>query len=232
MSHRGAVLILGVKHATVDLLMYGVPNFEPNFFRDPHTLIEVLGAELNGLIGKTFEDYWVMWDLREDVHYTDGPVVLKIGGEPYEFVARDLDKFSITRARVDLLSPLDWYGAGDELPLAWRTQTETAINQLIGRTVSGIDILLYALTTDLIFAKESPSELAQSHTSAQMLHGLELAFETDADRAGPNYLQIWNALDATGISSSMEVAAYEGLTRVALSLPSNRWPPSQLLPSR
>lgn len=181
--------------------MLGIKDFEPNFFTDPNTLTNVYGTTLLGLIGKEIQDYWVMWDCKENEWYADGPVILKIDNRNFEFCAYQLDEFSLTVDSIDLSKPLDWYGMGDELPLIWKKNPIAEVNRQIGRKIESINILGYNFISTVVGDKTNPENVGQIHETGYMLHGIEFVFEKTGDTDNENYLEIFNALDKNGITT-------------------------------
>lgn len=181
--------------------MLGIPDFEPNFFNRTDTFIKVFHDQLAKTIGLTLEDYWLMWHTVEDDWYNDGPVVFKIANRQFEFTAYKLDEFSLTFDQIDLNKKLDWYGAGDDIPLVWKNKGNADINKLIGRKITDINIIAYNFISTVVDDKVNPENIGQIDETGFMLNGIEFEFEKNGRFDNNNFLQIFNALDANGITT-------------------------------
>lgn len=186
--------------------MLGIRDYEPNFFREADTFNKVLGDTLLKLIGKPVDDYWLMWETKENEWYNDGPVILKIDNRQFEFTAHQLDEFSLTVNQIDLNQKLDWYGAGDEIPLIWKSKCHSAIDQIIGLSIKEISILTFKLITTIIEDKLNRKNVGMQHESDYMLHGIQFDFD---DHGQTRYLQIFNGLDQNGLSSEPSKEDYQ-----------------------
>lgn len=125
--------------------MLGIPDYEPIFFDNTESFIKVFKDIFTSTIGLRLEDYWLMWEAKKNEWYNDGPVILKIGNTRFEFTAYELDKVSLTFDKIDLTRKIDWYGAGDEIPLIWKNKCNNDIDKLVGRKVVDIKLLLLIL---------------------------------------------------------------------------------------
>jgi hypothetical protein len=181
--------------------MLGIPNYEPNFFDRTDIFIKVFGDQLAKTIGLTLEDYWLMWQTQENEWYNDGPVILKIANSQFEFTAYKLDEFSLTFDQIDLNKKLDWYGAGDDIPLTWKNKGNSDINKLIGRKITGINIIAYNFISTVVDDKVNPENIGRIDETGFMLHGIEFEFEKSGWLDNNNFLQIFNALDANGMTT-------------------------------
>jgi hypothetical protein len=184
--------------------MLGIPDYEPNFFDRTDTFINVFGNELAKTIGLTLEDYWLMWQTEDDEWYNDGPVILKIANRHFEFTAYNLDDFSLTFNQIDLNKKLDWYGTGDEIPLVWKSKSNADINKLIGRKIMDINIIAYNFISTVVDDKVNPENIGRIDETGFMLHGIEFEFEKSGWFDKNNFLQIFNALDANGITTEVQ----------------------------
>lgn len=177
--------------------MFGVPEFEPNFFTDADTLLKVHGATLLNWVNQAIEEYWIIWDLKGNVWYQDGPVIFRIGNRNYEFVSQKLDEFSFTVDTIDLSKKLDWYGMGDELPLVWKKNSLEEINCYIGEPILEVNLLTYnsAGTALKFIAHRTYIEIEKPSETSNMLHGIEFVFPDKDLFNKASYLNIFNGID-------------------------------------
>jgi hypothetical protein len=61
------------------------------------------------LIGKSFDEYLLLWDKNDDIWYNNGPVILLCCGKQYEFDANKLDEYSFTIDKINLEAELKSY---------------------------------------------------------------------------------------------------------------------------
>ncbi len=181
--------------------MLGIPDYDPNFFDNSDSFLKVFKKDISKLIGLTLDDYWLMWHLADNTWYNDGPLILSINNNHYEFTAYELDKFSLTVNQIDIEKKLDWYGAGDEIPLTWKNKGNEEVNRLIGRKIEDINIITFNFISTTISDQNSPENVGQRHETGFMLHGIEFQFEKAGLHDKNNFLQIFNALDANGITT-------------------------------
>ena len=172
--------------------MLGIPNYQPSFLDDPYRFLEIHKHQFEKVMGKSISRFWVMWEEKEDAWMQDGPVILEIGGDQFEFCAYQLDLFSLTLNSIDRKAGLDWYGSGEEMPLTWR---ENGIKEMVGslhHPISGVNILTY----QFIGKDEATGEkVATGH----MLSGIELELAMPGGQTG--YFSINNGLDQNELSA-------------------------------
>ena len=172
--------------------MLGIPKYKPNFIDDAYAFKETHKNQLEPLIGTSITKFWVMWDELEDVCYPDGPVILEIGGDQYEFCAYQLDDFSLTINTIDLDEKLDWYGSGDELPLIWKENGKPELLDSLNRQIIDINILTYNFKSTYV-------ETGAPHETGYMMHGIEFILKKVNNEVA--YFSIFNALDQNGLTS-------------------------------
>ena len=163
--------------------MLGISSYKPNFHTSVSEFIDEHETQLKHLIGKQISRYWLMWDLKDDRWFSDGPVILEIDKERYEFCAYQMSQFSMTRNSFELSEPLDWYDSGDELPLIWKENSLPKMNQHLGKHITSINILSYQ--------NKSP-----------LLTGIEFLFHSGRDSNKNDVFCIYNGLDENALSSS------------------------------
>lgn len=100
---------------------------------------------LKEIIGKSIESYFVQWNSLSDKDWNeDGPIILNIANNQIEFTAYQLE-YSLTFNTINLNNELNWYGAGDEMPLIWKRDPFDEINSILYRRITKVFILEYAL---------------------------------------------------------------------------------------
>lgn len=142
-----------------------------------------------------------MWDTNRNEWNTDGPIIFRISNKNYEFVSYKLDEFSITINTIDLSIKLDWYGMGDELPLVWKKNALTEINQHLGKRIKEVYILTYNFISTTIEDKAHPENAKRIYQTGNMLHGIEFVLPKSGLLDRKNYLSIFNGLDQIGVTT-------------------------------
>ncbi len=171
--------------------MLGIRTYKPNFFNDPDLFLKTQKDKFEKLIGKPITRYWVMWDEKEDEWYPDGPVILEIDEDNYEFCAYQLDDFSFTLNTIDLKEKLDWYGMGDELPLCWKENGKQELQDSLNRPITAIYVLTYIFKSKIV-------ETGEPHQTGFMMYGIE--FECNREKE-TTFFSIFNGLDQNALSS-------------------------------
>lgn len=169
--------------------MLGIPSYKPKFHRNGKSFKNEFEKTLTELIGKKIERYWLMWNLNENEWLADGPVVVEINGQRFEFTAYQLDDFSMTVNSFELSEKLDWYGSGDEMPLAWKENPKTELNKNLNKVVSEINILTYDF-------------YQKSNESEYILVGIEFVLEKESESDKENFFSIYNGLDQNELKNT------------------------------
>ena len=81
----------------------------------------------------------LVWDLDEDVWFSDGLILLDFEGEQVEIVHQKFDEISITWNAVDPAQPLDW--AGEGFRLTWRRDEPDELASLQGQRLQAVELL-------------------------------------------------------------------------------------------
>lgn len=129
--------------------MLGISKYKPIFFRDSILFLNSHKETLMNLIGENISEYYVQWDTSQDEWNEDGPIILIVNDNQYEFTAYQLDMFSLTINKIDLNQKLDWYGSGDEIPLIWKKDAFENLNHILGKEIQSIHLLEYSLTSNI-----------------------------------------------------------------------------------
>jgi len=156
--------------------MYGIPNYKPNFHYEAESFFNEFNEALSILIGKKISRFWIMWDVNHNEWLKDGPVILEIDGDKFEFNNSGMSEFSLTINAIDLNIKLDWYGSGDEMPLIWKENGEPNLVKNLNKPITGINILLF---TDV----------------SKLLTGIEFILEKETELDTENFFSIFNGLD-------------------------------------
>lgn len=124
--------------------MLGIEKYELNYLDDIEEVKKQYGQTFNDLIGQPIDEYFVQWNLDEKNWNEDGPIILSIGGNQYEFTAYQL-QYSLTINKIRLTDKLDWYGARNEMPLIWKRDIFENINSALHNPITKIYALEYGL---------------------------------------------------------------------------------------
>jgi hypothetical protein len=125
------------------------------------------------LEGRRLTRALLIWDLDEDVWFSDGLVLLDFEGEQVEIVHTKFDQISITWNTVDPAQPLDW--AGEGFQLAWREGVPSELAALKGQRLQAVELLEWV-----------------GEDMAQGMVAVSFAFPDDR-------VTIYNALDENGM---------------------------------
>lgn len=128
--------------------MLGIKNYRLDIFNSAEELTKAHPTTFSKLIGQSVEAYFVQWHTDRDEWNEDGPIILLINGLQFEFTANKLD-YSMTINQIDLSKKLDWYGSGDEMPLAWKKNPFPELNSMLGRQIEEIFLLEYSMTSNI-----------------------------------------------------------------------------------
>ncbi|WP_053992559.1 hypothetical protein [Mangrovimonas sp. TPBH4] len=156
--------------------MLGIPSYKPKFHTKPESFKNEFEKTLSELIGKKIDRFWVMWDINENEWLADGPVILEFDGNRFEFTVYQLTEFSLTINSFELSEKLDWYGSGDEMPLAWKENGKPELVKNLSKPITRINILTYPLDSEL-------------------LTGIEFVLEKESESDNENFFSIYNGLD-------------------------------------
>lgn len=169
--------------------MLGIPSYKPKFHSKGDSFKNEFDKILVELIGKKIDRFWLMWDIKENEWLADGPVVLEIDGNRFEFTAYQLDDFSLTINSFELSEKLDWYGSGNEMPLEWKENSKTELVKNLNKTIIEINILTYDF-----YEKNIESEY--------ILVGLEFVLEKESESDIENFFSIYNGLDQNELKNT------------------------------
>ncbi len=197
--------------------MLGVSNYEPSFFSDSNKFRVEFASRLRKIVGKNIKKFWVMWDKRENEFFPDGPIVLEIEGDQYEFCASELDKFSLTINNIDLNKNLNWYGMGDELPLIWKENGKEELKNYLNRQIEEINILTYNFVTETISDIKQHENIGKKSNTGFMLHGIEFVLKEESQSDEKNFFSVFNALDQNGITN-IEISQNDQIRRIPISI--------------
>lgn len=170
--------------------MLGIKNYKPNYFTNAIAFLNAHKNKLLSIKGKRIDAYYLQWDLKEDEWNKDGPIILLIDEQQYEFTAFQLDQYSLTINQIDISNPLDWYGAGTEFPLEWRKNPMEEINKVLGKKIEEIYLLEYSMVADITNNEDKKAFFQELTAADYFLVGIEFKLA-----ALKNCLHLSNGLD-------------------------------------
>ncbi|WP_344213769.1 hypothetical protein [Nonomuraea bangladeshensis] len=118
---------------------FGISGYSPAWLSGSSAVATAHGGRLAMLEGRRLTRALLVWDLDEDVWFSDGLVLLDFEGEQVEIVHQKFDEISITWNAVDPAQPLDWAGTG--LRLAWREGVPDELASLQGQRLQAVELL-------------------------------------------------------------------------------------------
>ncbi len=176
--------------------MLGITNYEPRFLESTADVLELHGSRLRALIGQRFRETRVVWRLDTDRWFPNCPVVLSVGDHQLEVCAWKLSEFAISWSLIALSHPLDWYGAGDEIPLQWKKNALPPLAAAENARIEAIHIIEYHHQATVVKHNARPEMVGQPLDFGWLLHGLEFTLST-------GYLTISNGLDENDVSGEV-----------------------------
>jgi len=174
--------------------MLGIKGYKPNFSTNAYEFIDKHRTDLQNLIGRKMNCYYLQWETKENTWNEDGPIILEIDKVQYEFTAFKLDEFSLTINEINLSKRLDWYGAENEMPLIWKKNPFEEINICLDKKIEEIYILEHSMTSGIEGDNEKKKFFKQLTNSEFFIVGIELKLE-----GIENCLQLSNGLDCNAI---------------------------------
>ncbi|MEV4291760.1 hypothetical protein AB0K40_40170 [Nonomuraea bangladeshensis] len=118
---------------------FGISGYSPAWLSGSSVVATTHGERLAMLEGRRLTRALLVWDLDEDVWFSDGLVLLDFEGEQVEIVHQKFDEISITWNTIDPAQPLDWAGTG--LQLAWREGVPDELASLQGQRLQAVELL-------------------------------------------------------------------------------------------
>ncbi len=123
--------------------MLGIPNFQAQFYSDPHRFRRAHREKLLAAIGYPIETYYLQWELDDDAWNADGPIILMIKGLQYECCAFQVGSYHLSLNSIDMQDALDWYGSSNEFPLSWEQNPMPSINSVLHKPISQISLICW-----------------------------------------------------------------------------------------
>ncbi|MGW4644676.1 hypothetical protein ACWEN6_39635 [Sphaerisporangium sp. NPDC004334] len=117
----------------------GINGYKPAWLSGSSVVATAHGGRLAMLEGRRLTRGLLVWDLDEDVWFSDGLILLDFEGEQVEIVHQKFDEISITWNTVDPAQPLDWVGEG--FRLAWRGDEPEELASLQGQRLQAVELL-------------------------------------------------------------------------------------------
>jgi hypothetical protein len=160
-------------------------------------LVRQHGSRLQALVGTQITGVWAAWEGSRDEWFADEAVVIETRTTNLEIVCWKLSDIMMSWDEIDLhLKPrwvADW---GPDLDLRWRRDALTTTEHVVGRTVTGVNILEYLHKTVVVRDPKTPSNVGR-RDEAWLLHAVELELETGV-------CVVFNDLDKNGVSTEPE----------------------------
>jgi len=150
--------------------MLGITKYQINLFDNALLFEEANKKALLETLGCCIDRYYVQWHTDRDEFNEDGPIILIINGNQYEFTAFQLD-YSLTINKIDLSGKLDWYGSGAEMPLVWKKNAFNEINTILGKQIEEIYLLEHGFTDWTLLGIEF--EIKGLSNCLQLTNGLD-----------------------------------------------------------
>ena len=152
----------------------GPGGYRPRWLRGLAAVRAEHGDRLAALVGRRLSRAWVVWDQEDDEWFCDYPVVLDFDGVHIEITHRKFDELSITWNTLGVGRAVRWAVPGFDL--AWRDDAPAELAALKGRTLHGVELLVWA--------------------GGDVANGLvDLGFDFGAT----GYLTVFNAMDENGL---------------------------------
>ncbi|WP_344602482.1 hypothetical protein [Sporichthya brevicatena] len=167
---------------------FGVRGYQPEWLRGPDEVITAHAERLRGLLGRRLTGAHLMWDLRRDCWWADGPVVFDFEGRQVEINHMQMDLVSITWDAIHVGTRVDWLGGHRSrrwIPtfggpkIGWRSNAHRDLATLAGRVLTGVQVLVHR--------SERPGDFANGTVS--------IGFSFNDRR-----VEVFNALDENGLS--------------------------------
>jgi hypothetical protein len=160
-------------------------------------LLRQHGSRLQALVGTQLTGVWAAWEDSRDEWFADEAVVIETGATNLEIVCWKLSDIMMSWDEIDLnLTPrwmADW---GADLDLRWRRDALAIAEHVVGRTVTGVNILEYLHKTVVVRDPQTPSNVGRRH-EAWLLHAVEVELETGV-------CVVFNDLDKNGVGTAPE----------------------------
>lgn len=120
---------------------WGIHNYQPHWNTSATELLSLLlKVPLAGLQVQAISS---LWDSERDRWLNDAPVVISTQKHQLEFCATRLCDFSFSLNSIDLSVPVYWceYEDYETKPLHWVRQRNTEFKDLVGKFITGIEIV-------------------------------------------------------------------------------------------
>jgi hypothetical protein len=118
-------------------MSYYIPGYRPEWLVGRAEIQAAHGERLASLTGRRLSRVWLLWDLRNDAYFGDGPVVMDFEGARVEVCHQRFDWLSITWGGVDPDEPLE----PSRFSLALRGDHLGEMDRFVGRVVAGVELL-------------------------------------------------------------------------------------------
>ena len=154
----------------------GVADWRPQLFVRAADVGAALGDELRALRGQRLEAVWVMWDREGDEWWSDGPVILQIGGRQVEVSVFKSNELYVSLDAIDRDAGLFW---AEDMELVWRDSPFDELIPFVGQVVERIGCGEYSSTRARWALVSLDVKLAGGHLAVEN-GGDENAFRYEA----------------------------------------------------
>lgn len=152
---------------------FGIQDYQPQWLNGRKNITNAHARRFAGLVGRTLNHIWLVWDIDADQWFSDAPVLLDFEIDQVEIDHQKFHDVSITWNTVDPTRAIE----DSYFHLEWRPEPVPQLQALPGRTLQSVELLEWASDS-------------QDLANGSIAIGLDLA---------PAWLTIFNALDENGL---------------------------------
>ncbi len=154
--------------------MFGIKDYEPDFFTTAEEGIRRHTTLLKGLLGQELLSSLAMWNVDENRLFTGGPMILTFENNNIELLMTEFEKYSITSGRIDLDTPLDWYGT--QITLSWKKNALSELVSVLNKKLKSVYFVDSRMRTKVVANRENPELVGETHISSWFMNSLEFEF--------------------------------------------------------
>ncbi|MGI5289522.1 hypothetical protein ACQEVF_40145 [Nonomuraea polychroma] len=117
--------------------MYYIPGYHPKWLVGRERIQAVHGERLAALAGRRLSRVWLLWNLKSDAYFGDGPVIMDFEGVRVEICHQRINWLSITWGGIDPAQPLE----PSSFRLGLRGDNLGEMDRFVGQVVAGVELL-------------------------------------------------------------------------------------------